>query len=265
MSHINEINYLRLQFHYVKIIKMKDKSVFYIKIAETTIRIEHRYPLVWFVCHDYITEESPSFLTVSVTEDEIEEALWTYDKIQTVGQAENLLVFLKILQSAYRFRAIPLHAAVIEYEGKGYAFAASSGTGKSTHIRIWKEVFGDAVHVINGDKPLLKALTDENGQMRIRAYGTPWCGKEGLQENASVPLAGLCFLERGIENAIRPCSEEEAVAQFFERIPVPACAEEADFYLQFADRLVSYLPTYLLQCNQNPDAALTAYRGMTQP
>ena len=174
------------------------------------------------------------------------------------------MIFLKILHSAYRFQAVPLHAAVIEYEGRGYAFSAASGIGKSTHIGLWKAVFGDKVHVINGDKPFLKAVPDSEGVCQICAYGTPWCGKEGLQENSSVPLAGLCFLERGSENSIRLCTEEETVAHFFERIPVPACEEEADFYLQFADKLLSHLPVYLLRCNLNSDAALTAYRGMME-
>lgn len=239
-------------------------NTFTIKIADTVIRVAHRFPLVRLVCQDYITDEASPFLTVSTTEDEIRHALPLYENIHTMGEMENLLVFLKILRSAYLFRTLPLHAAVIEYKGRGYAFAASSGIGKSTHVRLWREVFGESVHVINGDKPFLKALPAEDGSVQILAYGTPWCGKEGLQRKTSVPLAGLCFLERGSENAIRPCGEAEAVTHFFEHIPGPECEEEADFYLQFADKLLSHVPVYILRCNQNPDAALTAYRGMTQ-
>ncbi len=243
--------------------KRNEKADYYIRIADTCIHIEHRHPLVRLICRDYIVDKAPAFLTVLLTEDEIKDALQTYETVQTLGEAENLLVFLTILRSAYRFQAVPLHAAVIEYEGRGYAFSAASGTGKSTHIRLWNEVFGDGVHVINGDKPLLKAVQDETGVCRIRAYGMPWCGKEGQQVNASVPLAGLCFLERGTENAIRTCSEDEAVAHFFENIPAPSCDAEAAFYLQFADTVLSHLPVYLLQCTQSREAALTAYRGMT--
>ena len=241
---------------------METENYFTIRIADINIRIAHRFPLVRLLCREYITDDAPADLTVSVTEEEILAARSDYEDIQSDWELENLLVLLKILRAAHRFQAAPLHAAVIEYEGRGYAFAAPSGTGKSTHIRLWREAFGDGVHVINGDKPLLKALPEEDGSYRIRAYGTPWCGKERQHKNSSVPLAGLCFLERGSGNAIRPCSEEEAVAAFLESIPLPVSAEEADFYLWFADKLLSCLPTYRLTCNQDIDAALTAYCGM---
>lgn len=244
-------------------VNMKNNT-FTIKIADTIILIEHQFPFVRLVCQDYITDEGSPFLTISTTEDEIRDALPFYKNIHTMGEMENLLVFLECLRSAYLFQMVPLHAAVIEYKGKGYAFSAASGVGKSTHVRLWREVFGESVHVINGDKPFLKALPAEDGSVQILAYGTPWCGKEGLQRKTSVPLAGLCFLERGRENAIRPCSYEEFVTHFFEHIPVPECDEEAGFYLQFADKLLSQVPVYVLQCNQTPDAALTAYRGMMQ-
>ena len=50
-----------------------------------------------------------------------------------------------------------MHAAVLEYDGRAYAFTASSGTGKSTHLQLWHRTLGNAVQVVNGDKPLLYA------------------------------------------------------------------------------------------------------------
>lgn len=66
-----------------------------------------------------------------------------------------------------------MHAAVLEYDGRAYAFAASSGTGKSTHLLLWHRTLGNAVQTVNGDKPLLYASDAE-----VMACGTPWSGKE---------------------------------------------------------------------------------------
>ena len=95
------------------------------------------------------------------------------------------------------FDAFLLHAAVIEVDGLAYAFAAPSGTGKTTHIALWKKFFGDRANIINGDKPIIRF---ENGTPYI--YGTPWCGKEGYNINTKAPLAALCFIERSPENTI---------------------------------------------------------------
>lgn len=61
-----------------------------------------------------------------------------------------------------------MHAAVLEFDGRAYAFAASSGTGKSTHLRLWHRTLGNAVQAVNGDKPLLYASDTE-----VMACGTP--------------------------------------------------------------------------------------------
>ncbi len=49
-----------------------------------------------------------------------------------------------------------LHASLISFDGKGYAFSAPSGYGKSTHARLWRGYFGSRVLILNGDKPIIK-------------------------------------------------------------------------------------------------------------
>ena len=86
------------------------------------------------------------------------------------------------------FQAYLLHCAVIEYNGEGYAFAAKSGTGKSTHTRLWRELFGERAIMVNDDKPFLQITSSG-----VFAYGSPWSGKHGLATNVRVPLEGVCF------------------------------------------------------------------------
>ena len=81
-----------------------------------------------------------------------------------------------------KYDAFMLHAAVVMVDGVAYAFSAKSGTGKSTHMRLWRRALGPRVIPINGDKPILRF---QNGT--LYAYGTPWAGKEHFQSNSHGP------------------------------------------------------------------------------
>ena len=170
---------------------------------------------------------------------------------------EQISVYRKICAYALAHDAFLMHCAVIEYEGRGYAFSAPSGTGKTTHIKLWQQVFGeDKVTIVNGDKPILRALDGE-----IYAYGTPWSGKEGYNANTRVPLRGLCFLERGAENSIRRITPEEAVPYLFGQIMI-SDSTNLSRQMELVDLLLQKVPCYRLACNMNAEAAHVAYSGM---
>ncbi len=85
------------------------------------------------------------------------------------------------------YDTVLFHGSALAIDGDGYLFTAKSGTGKSTHTRLWRERFGDRVVMINDDKPLLHIDAGS-----VIAYGTPWNGKHRLGTNASVPLRADC-------------------------------------------------------------------------
>ena len=153
-----------------------------------------------------------------------------------------LAFYRKICAEVLQRDAFMMHGAVIEYEGKGYLFTAKSGTGKTTHIRLWKKLFGE-------DK--------------VYAYGTPWCGKEGYNTNTRVPLAGICFLERNEENSIKKISDTEALPRLLSQIMVHDSADLAR-QLELVDALFERVPTYLLKCSIDIEAARVAYLGMNK-
>ena len=84
-----------------------------------------------------------------------------------------------------------LHSSCVAVDGYAYLFSGPCGMGKSTHTAKYLQTFPDAV-IINDDKPALRRV---DGQWI--AYGTPWCGKDGINANTSAPIAGICFLHRG--------------------------------------------------------------------
>ena len=148
-----------------------------------------------------------------------------------------------------------LHSSAIAYNGQGIAFSAPSGTGKSTHTGLWKEAFGDAVEIINDDKP---AIYFENGQAMI--CGTPWSGKTDLNRNRVVPLRAIVFLERGERNAIRRADTVESMFHLTTQIVRPYYDEALGVHLlDFTERVLANVPIYCLSCNSSRQAVETVF------
>ena len=92
------------------------------------------------------------------------------------------------------FDVLLFHGSVVAVDGQAFLFTAKSGTGKTTHTRLWlKQIPG--CHVLNGDKPLLLFRNDG-----IYACGTPWQGKENYGTNEILPLKSICLFNRDIKN-----------------------------------------------------------------
>lgn len=151
-----------------------------------------------------------------------------------------------------------LHASAVELEGRVYLFSGNSGVGKSTHVRQWKALFGDAVRVINDDKP---ALRNMDGVWY--AYGTPWCGKDGININTKVPVAGICFLKQAPENNIRRMEKQEAFQNIIRQtIHRYRYAEKLDKALCCIENILEKVPVFELQNRPEPDAAKLSYETM---
>jgi len=150
-----------------------------------------------------------------------------------------------------------MHAACIEMDGEVYVFCAKSGTGKTTHLKLWKQVYGDKARIINGDKPIIRMKNDG-----FTVYGTPWCGKEGYNINTSAPLKAVCFIERGVDNEIEQIKPEQVMTRLVHQILMPVNPAEMVSYLDMIDKLIKSTPVYVLKCNMNEEAAHVSYNGM---
>lgn len=228
------------------------------RIAEMLIEIEARFENTEHAYRDYlvVTEATPDFC-VSVSDGELAEARAAFPDASP-AYAERFAIFRRVAHEASKRGAILLHAATVEVDGKAYAFCAPSGTGKSTHITLWRKHFGKRVRIINGDKPFLRL---KDGV--LTAYGSPFCGKEGWQRNACAPLAGLCFLSRADANSITRVKEEELLPRVFAQMLKPPSAEGVSETLRFADLLVREIPIFHLYCNISKEAAELSFRTMT--
>lgn len=159
-----------------------------------------------------------------------------------------------------KFDGMMLHASAVALDGKAYLFSGPSGMGKSTHTRLWQQLFGDAAKVFNDDKPAIRRLEIDGTWY---AYGTPWCGKDGININMRVPLAGICFLRRGEENVIHRLSSQEALTQIiYQTIHRFREKKSLDLMLGVVEDLVQRIPIYEFYNKPELAAAQLSYETM---
>lgn len=235
---------------------------FTICLAGIRIGICCQYDRTRNYCADYLTRKPADFYITCHQEDLLREqelARKADPDCNCISPAllEQAAVYRKIADRMIEYDTLLFHGSVVSVDGQGYLFTAPSGTGKSTHVRLWREAFGDRAVTVNDDKPLLKIT-----QTGVYACGTPWNGKHRLGTNTQVPLAGLCVLSRGQENRIRPIPSREALPILLQQCHRPRDPMAMARVLALLDRLTSLTGLYALACNMEPDAALVAYEGM---
>ena len=236
---------------------------FSIKLADINVGVTALYYTTKEYCSEYLTNERNDFYISMSKQDIINEQ--NKSQIYTPGirwsdkYLETLAVYRKIAEKMPEYNTILVHGSVIAIDGSAYMFTAKSGTGKSTHARLWKENFGDCVVMINDDKPLLK-ITDT----AVTAYGTPWNGKHRLGSNISAPLKAVCILNRHEQNSIEPMTKGEAWQYLYTQTYRPESITAAKKTLMLIDKLADRVKLYTLHCNMHPSAALTAYNAIKE-
>jgi hypothetical protein len=157
------------------------------------------------------------------------------------------------------FNGMMLHASAIELNGKAYLFSGPSGMGKSTHTRLWQQIFGDAAQVFNDDKPALRRLDG-----KWFAYGTPWCGKEGQGINAAVPLCGICLLSRGSRDLVKPVTVASYVDGIIRQVVFPTDTPSMIRGAHLLGDLIRTVPAIAAECTPTPNAAATVMRALIE-
>lgn len=240
--------------------------MFKIKIANLVIGIENKYEYVRWLCREYETDTEKTDFCVSATEQEIakEQKDRGEDgaRLHSAGYCESICLYRSICLKLIDYDAFVMHSVALEMDGRAaYVFAAKSGVGKTTHVKLWLEEFGLRARVVNGDKPIYRFGKGSDG-WKLYACGTPWCGKERLGSNIMSPVKAICFLERGTENRIRRLEEGEVIGRIFHQLLMPREETAMNHFLDMIDRMLATVDCYLLRCNMEKEAAWVAYEGM---
>ena len=156
------------------------------------------------------------------------------------------------------FDGFRLHASAVVYDGKAYLFSADSGTGKSTHTKLWLRLLGEKAYILNDDKPALRLIDGV-----WYAFGTPWSGKHDISVNQGVPVGGICMIERGEENEIAPYSGKKAIYDLFVQTNRPKATIYRIKLMELLDHLMQNVSIWKLKCNMDPEAAVISYNAMT--
>ena len=212
-------------------------------------------------CRPYLTQREPEFFVEVTSEDLIRQQEALDQEADEEGLRrrkftdpflERTVIQEKIAGQLLERDTVLLHGSTVAVDGQAYLFTAPCGTGKSTHTRLWRELFDDRAVMVNDDKVFLELRRDG-----VWAYGSPWMGKHGIGANISVPLKGICFLQRGTENMIQKADPQKWLPELIHQCFLP---EER--YLPLVSRLAQSVPLWEMTCTKDPQAAAIAYEAM---
>lgn len=171
---------------------------------------------------------------------------------------DNALMVLYALATANQ-QTVLFHAAVVSHGGKGYMFLGPSGTGKSTHARLWLQHI-EGTELVNDDNPVVR-IADDGAAV---VYGSPWSGKTPCYRNVSCLLGGIVMLSQAPYNKIRRLGGIESYVALMESISGKRWDERiADGLHETENKLASTVAVWHLACLPDQAAAELCNKTVT--
>lgn len=242
---------------------MADLCPFRIKIGNLIADIQANHSYVKKICEPYFSDEKATCKVVIEQKDidyernAMLEIRAETDILPLDAEDRFLEVYAllhKLLEVLPIYDMLFMHGSAIRMKGKAYIFIAPSGTGKSTHTRLWQQRFGEEVTIINDDKPFLAFRND-----KVYLCGTPWRGKHNIGQNLTVELGGICILSRGEQNAIYPVDGGNALRDIVRQCCLQRYKDNVLLALDLIDKLLNLIPVYRLSCTPTLDAVDACY------
>jgi len=230
------------------------------KIADVVFEVKpiYRYTVNLCKAYEYTGEEAPKFVAQMTEQDILAEQQKTDEKYPP-AYFESLAVFRKLLDySLAHCDGIVFHSSAIMVDGNAYLFTAPSGTGKSTHTRLWREMLGDKAVMINDDKPMVRFIDGD-----FYVYGTPWNGKHNLDTNTRAKVKAICKISQSKENSIRRANSAEMLLTILNQTIRPTETVGMDKLLNLIEKLLTSVDLYCLGCNISREAAELSYKTMS--
>ena len=192
-------------------------EAFVLEVAGLATCVQPMFSSTREYCRPYLTQRQPECFIEVTREDLIRQQVALDQEADREGLRrrkftdpflERTVIQERIAEKLLEKDTLLLHGSTVAVDGQAYLFTAPCGTGKSTHTRLWREVFGQRAIMVNDDMPFLQIR-----QEGVLAYGSPWNGKHGLSTNICARLQGICFLQRGTENKIYAVTPKEGIAE----------------------------------------------------
>jgi hypothetical protein len=145
-----------------------------------------------------------------------------------------------------------MHASVVSYQGAAYLMLGKSGTGKSTHTRLWLEHI-TGTELVNDDNPVVRVIDNQ-----AFVFGSPWSGKTPCYRNVHHPIGAFIQLSQAPLNEIRRIKGIEAYAALVPSVSGKRWDKRiADGLHETENWMAGHVPMFHLRCLPDGDAALT--------
>lgn len=143
---------------------------------------------------------------------------------------------------------VVLHGVLMEYNGKGVIISAPSGTGKTTHARMWRDT--QRALIINGDRALCRKIDG-----KWTGFGMPWCGTSGEYINRSIQIDAIVVLEQAKENSVEKLDILQAFNHMMQNITAPTWEKKLlNKAMDCLEDMVNEIPVYKLKCTPDIEA-----------
>ncbi len=231
-----------------------------LKIADVVFDASIKYKYTAELCKNYIYsgEEQPEFTAIVSESDILSEKKLAPEYPD--AYLESLALFRKLCDFTLSYKdGIIFHSSAIAVDGQAYLFTAPSGTGKSTHTRLWRELLGDRAVMINDDKPIIRYVDGD-----FYVYGTPWNGKHRLDSNARAKIKAICAIRQAKENSIEKVTSSEMLTTILNQTLRPAEVDKIDKLFRLIDKMLGSVDLYSMGCNISKEAAEMAYNAMSK-
>ena len=225
--------------------KWKDNEAFYTSdlLDVTTYTMQNQKEIIEQLVFDKLNKDIKIYINPT--------------RVQDLPMQEYILSGIMFLEIALHEGYLALHASAIDYQGDAILFSAPSTTGKSTHARMWKELFLDDVYFINDDKPL---LFEKDGLLYVT--GSPFSGKRVLNQNVVKPLKTIIFLSQSKIDHLYPLNKKEALNELMKNMLRPKEEKTWDQIIKTINQITDQIPIYHLEATQSYDAVKLVHQTL---
>ena len=226
---------------------------FKIKIANKVLDINAFNETTKRYCRNFLSEEKEDYIITMSEEDLKNESSNSIDGKVYVNEEISAL-YRKIADLFVEENIIVFHGSSFKVNNCGFIVTARSGVGKSTHVKLLKELLNDELVYINDDKPLLEVKDD------ITIFSNPWNGKERRGNNTSAPLKAILFLRRSEKpNFKKIINKEEIYIKLMSQTYLPKEKSKREKALKLVDQILKVTDFYEINVNMGEESAKMTY------
>ena len=188
---------------------------------------------------------------------------FTKAELQFLNPKEHNFAMNNTLMLMYAFStaclgALEMHSSVVMNAGKGYMFLGKSGTGKSTHSKLWmKNIPG--TELLNDDNPILRLMPDGSAQV----FGSPWSGKTPCYKAKDVPVGAIVRIKQAPFNKIERLGAIQSYATLMSSASsFRPFSKLAEGWHKTLEGLAATVPCYILECLPDNEAAEVCHNAV---